>query len=409
MEKIITKIKEGIKMTPIARPLYLKRVESMINTEFIKIITGVRRSGKSYLLLMIKDKLLEMGIKEEQIIYINFEDPAFFDLLTYKDLYKYLKEKVISDQKVYFLFDEIQEVEGWQKLINGLRIAFDSDIYITGSNASLLSGDLATYLTGRYVEIKMLPLTFKEYLHFKNLEQGDPSRYFNEYLEYGGFPSVVLQDNSQLKKDVLAGIYNSILLKDVAGRATIKNTEVLERIALFLLSNCGQLISINKIANTLRSAGFKVSNNTIENYINLLQSAFLFYKVPRYDIRGKEYLRGQGKYYAVDLGFIRSKLQRNNINRGSKIENLVFLELLSRGYEVFVGKYQDKEVDFVAQKDQEIKYIQVTDQIPKNSRESDNLLHLPNAYQKIIITNNWDDVGNIDGIDVIHIIDFLTE
>lgn len=269
---------------------------------------------------------------------------------------------------------------------------------------------MATYLTGQYVEIKMLPLTFKEFLHFKKLENTDPARHLSEYLEYGGFPSAVLQTNSQLKRDVLSGTYNSILLRVVAGRATIKNTEVLERIALYLLSNTGQLISINKIANTLRSSGLKVSNNTIENYLELLHNAFLFYKVPRFDIREKEYLRGQGKYYVVDLGFIRSQLQRKNINRGSKIENLVYLELLSRGYEVFVGKYNDKEIDFVAQKDTDVKYIQVTDHIPENStRESDNFLHLPTGYQKIIITNNWDDVGNIDGISVIHIIDFLTK
>ncbi|MBS5831973.1 MAG: ATP-binding protein [Lactobacillus jensenii] len=310
----------------------------------------------------------------------------------------------------YFFFDEIQEVHEWQKLINGLRVAFDSDIYITGSNASLLSGELASYLTGRYVQIPVLPLTFREYLKFKNYEQDDPARHFNDYLEYGGFPSVVLQDNNQLKRDVLSGIYNSILLRDVAGRATIKNTEVLERVGLFLLGNAGQLISINKIANTLRSSGFKISNNTIEAYLNLLQDAFLFYKVPRYDIRGKELLKGQGKFYAVDLGFVRSQLRRERINRGSKIENLVYLELLSRDYEVFVGKYDTKEIDFVAKNDSDTLYIQVTNQIPQNNtRETDNFLHLPTGYRKIIITNNWDDVGVIDGIEVVHITDFLTK
>lgn len=377
-------------MKPILRPLYLKRIEPMINTEFIKVITGVRRSGKSYLLLMIKDKLLNMGISEDQIIYLNFENPRNFEILSYTKLFEYLEERVPQNKKVYFLFDEIQEVKNWQRLINGLRVAYDSDIYVTGSNASLLSGELATYLTGRYVEIKVLPLTFKEFLHFKNLEDKDPSRYLNEYLEYGGFPSVVLQTNNQLKRDVLSGIYNSILLRDVASRANIKNTEALERVALFLLGNTGQLVSINKIANTLRSSGFSISNNTIENYINLLQDAFLFYKVPRYDIRGKEYLSGQGKYYMVDLGFIRSQLQRTNTNRGSKIENLVFLDLLSRNYEVFVGKFDTKEIDFVAQNDKETIYVQVTDHIPEdNDREVSNFLHLPSAYRKIIVTNNW--------------------
>ncbi|KRL63415.1 ATP-binding protein [Lactobacillus psittaci] len=397
-------------MEPILRPLYLKRIEPMIDTEFIKVITGVRRSGKSYLLLMIRDQLLKRGISEMQIIYLNFENPEYFDLLDYRKLYEYLKKKVDKSKKTYFFFDEIQEVHEWQKLINGLRVAFDSDIYITGSNASLLSGELASYLTGRYVQIPVLPLTFREYLKFKNYEQDDPARHFNDYLEYGGFPSVVLQDNNQLKRDVLSGIYNSILLRDVAGRATIKNTEVLERVGLFLLGNAGQLISINKIANTLRSSGFKISNNTIEAYLNLLQDAFLFYKVPRYDIRGKELLKGQGKFYAVDLGFVRSQLRRERINRGSKIENLVYLELLSRGYEVFVGKYDTKEIDFVAKNDSDTLYIQVTDQIPQNNtRETDNFLHLPTGYRKIIITNNWDDVGVIDGIEVVHITDFLTK
>lgn len=382
----------------------------MIDTEFIKVITGVRRSGKSYLLLMIRDQLLKRGISEKQIIYLNFENPEYFDLLDYRKLYEYLKKKVDKSKKTYFFFDEIQEVHEWQKLINGLRVAFDSDIYITGSNASLLSGELASYLTGRYVQIPVLPLTFREYLKFKNYEQDDPARHFNDYLEYGGFPSVVLQDNNQLKRDVLSGIYNSILLRDVAGRATIKNTEVLERVGLFLLGNAGQLISINKIANTLRSSGFKISNNTIEAYLNLLQDAFLFYKVPRYDIRGKELLKGQGKFYAVDLGFVRSQLRRERINRGSKIENLVYLELLSRDYEVFVGKYDTKEIDFVAKNDSDTLYIQVTNQIPQNNtRETDNFLHLPTGYRKIIITNNWDDVGVIDGIEVVHITDFLTK
>lgn len=397
-------------MEPILRPLYLKRIEPMIDTEFIKVITGVRRSGKSYLLLMIRDQLLKRGISEKQIIYLNFENPEYFDLLDYRKLYEYLKKKVDKSKKTYFFFDEIQEVHEWQKLINGLRVAFDSDIYITGSNASLLSGELASYLTGRYVQIPVLPLTFREYLKFKNYEQDDPARHFNDYLEYGGFPSVVLQDNNQLKRDVLSGIYNSILLRDVAGRATIKNTEVLERVGLFLLGNAGQLISINKIANTLRSSGFKISNNTIEAYLNLLQDAFLFYKVPRYDIRGKELLKGQGKFYAVDLGFVRSQLRKERINRGSKIENLVYLELLSRDYEVFVGKYDTKEIDFVAKNDSDTLYIQVTNQIPQNNtRETDNFLHLPTGYRKIIITNNWDDVGVIDGIEVVHITDFLTK
>lgn len=397
-------------MEVIQRPLYMKRILSMMDKEFIKIITGVRRAGKSYILLMIKDELLRRGINEQQIIYLNFENPEYFDILSFDKLYQYIKEKVPqNNKKVYFLFDEIQEVTEWQKLVNGLRVAYDSDIYITGSNASILSGELATYLTGRYVEIKVQPLTLNEYLKFKNYDDS-AERHFDDYLEYGGFPAVVLQTNNQLKNDVLKGIFNSVLLRDVTQRATIKNPEALERIALFLLSNIGQLVSVNRVANTLRSSGLKVSNNTIEGYLKLLEEAYLFYKVPRYDIRGKEYLRGQGKYYVVDLGFVRSQLRRNGMNRGSMIENLVFLKLLSEGYEVFVGKYDRKEIDFVATNSDETVYLQVTDHVPDNSkRETNNLLHLPTGYRKILITNSWNDVGEIDGIPVIHLIDFLTK
>jgi len=394
----------------IQREQYIQKLIPTIDIEFVKIITGVRRSGKSFLLMMIKDLLISRGIKEGQIFYLNFEHPDYYHLQNSETLYEHLKEQVNTNEKVYFLFDEIQEVLNWQKLINGLRVAFNSDIYLTGSNASLLSGEMATYLTGRYIEIKVLPLSFEEYLTFKSYEKYQSERYFRDYLELGGFPSVVLQNDVQLKKDVLNGIYNSILFRDVAGRAIVKEPELLERIAIFLLDNIGQLVSTNKIANTIRSTGRKVSNNTIENYLSLLENSFLFYKVQRYDIRGKEYLANQAKYYVVDLGFILSQVKKVNSNRGSRIENLIFLELIRRGYDVFVGKYDTKEIDFVAMKYSETLYIQVTDHIPEaSSRETDNLLHLPTGHQKLLITNNWSDVGHYEGIPIVHINDFLLE
>jgi len=394
----------------IRREHYIEKLTPTIDTEFVKIITGVRRSGKSFLLMMIKEMLISRGVKESQIFHLNFEHPDHYHLQNSEALYNHLKEQVHSQEKVYFLFDEIQEVLDWQKLINGLRVAFNSDIYLTGSNASLLSGEMATYLTGRYIEIKVLPLSFEEYLIFKSYDKHQSERYFRDYLEHGGFPSVVLQSDVQLKKDVLSGIYNSILFRDVAGRATVKEPELLERIAIFLLDNVGQLISTNKIANTIRSTGRKVSNNTIENYLSLLENSFLFYKVRRYDIRGKEYLSNQAKYYVVDLGFILSQVKKINSNRGSRIENLVFLELIRRGYDVFVGKYEAKEIDFVAMKHDETLYIQVTEHIPEASnRETDNLLHLPTGHKKLLITNNWSDVGYYEGIPIVHVNDFLLE
>jgi len=357
---------------------------------------------------MIKELLIAKGVNAHQIIYLNFEHPDNYNLQTSATLDAHLQKITKLGQKSYFLFDEIQEVNGWQQLVNGLRVAFLCDIYLTGSNASLLSGELATYLTGRYVEVKVLPLSFEEYLRFKGYEKHQGERYFKEYLTYGGFPSVVLQDDAQLKKDVLDGIYNSVLFRDVAGRTIIKEPELLERIAIFLLDNVGQLVTTNKIANTLRLSGRKVSNNTVEGYLALLESAFLFYKVRKYDIRGKVCLANQAKYYTVDLGFVLSQAKKIASNRGSQIENLVFLELLRRGYDVFVGKYGAKEVDFVAMKFEGTLYVQVAEQIPqRNNRKTDNLLHLPTGHKKLVITTSWDDVGEHEGIPIIHIADFL--
>lgn len=380
----------------------------MIDTEFIKVITGVRRSGKSYLLLMLKDYLTQHDISDSQIVYLNFEYPQYHKLLNYDALFEYLEPKVNSSKKTYLLFDEIQEVKDWQKLINGLRAAYDVDIYITGSNASLLSGELATYLTGRYIEIKMMPLSFDEYLKFKQIDNEQEDSSFADYLKYGGFPSVVLQNNAQLKMDVLAGIYDSVLLRDVDQRANIRNRALLTNISDYLLSNVGQLTNPTKIANTLKSKGLKVNRNTIETYLSLLEDAFLFYKAPRYDIRGKEYLDGAAKYYVVDLGFIDSQLHKSNTNMGARIENLVYLSLLEQGYNVFVGQYEGKEIDFVATNLEKTIYVQVTDHIPENStRETDNLLHIPTGYQRIVVTNRKFDEGIIDGIPIIYITDFL--
>lgn len=391
----------------IIRDIYLNKIKSMIDTEFVKVITGVRRSGKSFLLKMIEMYIKEQSDSSKQVVYLNFEHPDNFDKLQMKTLYDYLKENVDTKKKVYFMFDEIQEVENWQKLVNGLRVAFDCDIYIIGSNASLLSGEMATYLTGRYIEIKVLPLSFNEFLKFNDEDINLMSKY-DLFFDYGGFPSVVLQEDKQLKLDVLNGIYNSILLKDVATRAIVKEPEALIRIALFLLDNVGQKVNTNKIANTLRSNGRKISNNTVENYLKLLEDSYLFYKVRRFDIKGKEYLSTKAKYYTVDLGLITSQLKKINSNYGSRLENLVYLELIRRGYDVFTADYEGKEIDFVATNNQETLYIQVTAQMPKESnRELGNLINLPTGHKKMLITGSYEDVGEIEGIKIIHIIDFL--
>ncbi len=285
----------------------------------------------------------------------------------YESLYEYIKSNVSKEEKVYFLFDEIQEVKEWQKLVNGLRIAYDCDIYITGSNATLLSGELATYLTGRYVEIKIYPFGFSEIIEFKELDSGKEIQLaFNEYLKFGGFPSVVKLDDDLLKQEVLKGIYDSVILKDVTLRSNIENVDLLLRISLFLMDNIGNPTSINNVANYIRNQGYKTSNERVDSYLKLLEEAFIFYKAQRYDIRGKERLKTLGKYYVVDLGLRNAMLQRTTTNRGSQLENLVYLKLINDGYNVFVGKYDRYEIDFVCFKEDKTKYIQVAYELPKN-------------------------------------------
>ncbi|MFT4245275.1 MAG: ATP-binding protein [Micrococcaceae bacterium] len=395
-------------MEIIARPHYIKELESWIDTDFIKVLTGVRRCGKSYLLLSLKKILLNRGVPKQNIISLNFESPNTFKYHDSMTLYEYLTTIVPKEGKVYFLFDEIQEVHEWERLINGLRVEFDSDIYVTGSNSRLLSGELATYLTGRYVEIKVYPLSFKEYLVFKNQKRTATDLMYPNYAEYGGFPGAVLQPNDQQKLTVLSGIWDSILLKDVARRGNVKDIDLLERVALFLLDNIGNSVSTKKIADYITSSGRKVSPNTIESYVSLLETSFLFYKTHRYDIRGKERLKLQAKFYVVDQGFVISELKQSGSNKGHLLENLVYLELLHHGFEVFVGKYNDKEIDFIARKHKETYYIQVTEQLPENdTRETDNLINLPTGYRKLIVTGDKRDVGFTDGIPIIHIQNFL--
>lgn len=394
----------------LVRDDYLNKLIAYKDTEFIKVITGIRRSGKSTLLHLYKN-YLEEKVNENSIFLLNFEHPDTFEIQTHDKLYAYLKNLVPQNTKVYFLFDEIQEVAGWQKLVNGLRVAYDCDIYITGSNATLLSGELATYLSGRYVEIKVYPFSFLEIVKFKKLEnEKDIQLAFNEYMKYGGFPSVVNLDNDLLKKDVLKGIYNSVILKDVSLRGSIQDVDLLLRIALFLMDNIGSPISINNIVNYIKNQGFKASFERVDRYLGLLEDAFIFYKVQRYDIRGRERLKTLGKYYIVDPGLRNTMLQRDSANRGAQLENIVYLKLKSMGYDVFVGKYNNVEVDFVCFKNDMVKYVQVAYEIPQNqNRETRNLLFIKENYEKLIITMNYLDVGVVDGIQVVHVIDFLLD
>lgn len=391
------------------RRFYLDQILKYKDTEFIKVITGVRRSGKTYLLNSFKTELLTAGIEEKNIFSISFESYAKREYRKSEKLYDLILEQMPSDERVYFIFDEIQMLENWQDVINSLRIDFDSDIYVTGSNAAILSGELATLLSGRYVQIEVLPLSFKEYLEFKESDLSIEERFF-EYLEEGGFPAPLKMQDHHTKSMVMSDLFNTILYKDIAMRAKLTNEEVLVRVVDYLLDNIGNTISANKISNVMKNEKINVSTHTVDKILSYLESAYLFYRAARYDIRGKERLKTLGKYFVVDTGLRNNRLTKTyHDNMGSQIENVVYLELKRRGYQIFVGKYDDYEIDFIAYKKDDIKYYQVTRQMPEGTREEDNLLRIPTNYEKTIITGNRMDVGNIAGIKIQYITDFLLE
>lgn len=393
------------------RNRYLNQLKQFKDRDFIKVITGVRRSGKSVLLMQYRDYLISEGISLENIIYINLEA---FEFLNVKDEVKlselFLNRIKNKSQKYYLLIDEIQWVDGWQKVINGLRVSFNCDIVITGSNAKLLSGELATLLSGRYVEIVVYPFSFKEFLESKNIaiESRKVDLMYKEYEQYGGFPSVVYSDET-IKITILSGIYDSIILNDIADRGLIRDTFSLKRVVSFLADNVGQMINSNKIANILKSEKLSISNHTVNRYLELLQEAYLFYEAKSYDIRGKNYLKQNSKYFMIDNGLRNEAVSFQGGNFGNRLENLVYIELLRRGYEVSIARIDDKEIDFIARKPDTTIYYQVTHQIPSNTHETDNLLLLKNNYQKVLITGRYEDVTDIDGIRVVYVVDWLLE
>ena len=396
----------------IIREKYLNKMIMLKDTEFIKVITGLRRSGKSTLMLMYKDYLLNNQVKEDNIIYINFESAMYDDIKNYKDLYQFIKEKIKKD-KVYLLLDEVQNVESWEKAINSFKVDFDIDIYITGSNAYLLSSELSTLLSGRYIEIKMYPLSFKEFLIFNNYDTINIEDKFNEYLKYGGLPAITLiKNNDELVLSYLNDINNSIVKKDIIDRNNLKNTTLLENIIKYLANNIGSPISSTKISNYLNSNKITPNCNhqTIDNYLNMLEESYIIYKADRTDIKDKSVLKTLGKYYISDTGIRNIILGFRNINEGHLLENVVYLELLRRGYKVSIGKNYEYEVDFVAENPNEIIYLQVSLSISDEKvrdREIRSLENIKDNYEKIILTMDKTINQDFNGIKVTNIIDWL--
>lgn len=398
----------------VIRKQYLNRLIEAKDTEFIKVITGVRRSGKSTLLLMFKDHLLNNNVKEENIIHINFESARYDEIKNYKDLYNYVKSK-LSKGKNYILLDEVQNIDSWEKAVNSINVDFNVDIYITGSNAYLLSSELATLLSGRYIEIKMYPLSFKEFLEFNNYDMTKIEDKFNEYLKYGGLPAIThIKDKPDLIMTYLNDIYNTIVKKDVLERNKINDIALLENIIRYISSNIGSQISANKISDYLNSNKIveKSNHQTVDNYLKMLENAFIVYKAERSDIKSKNILKTLGKYYIADTGLRNIILGFRNIDEGHLLENVIYLELLRRGYKVSIGKTLDYEVDFVAENVNEIKYYQVSQTIKDEKvkmRELRSLKSISDNYEKTILTMDKTINNDYNGIKVVNIIDFLLE
>jgi predicted AAA+ superfamily ATPase len=404
-------------MQLIKRESYLKRLREFKDTEFIKIITGLRRVGKSSLLELFEEELLAEGIPEANIIALNFDSLQHTDLLDYKSLYAYVQKHKAAKGKMYIFLDEIQEVQEWQRAINSFKIDFDCDIYLTGSNAWLFSSQLSTLLAGRYVEIKLLPLSFSEFLLFNTLPKSmSDEEKFRYYLSFGGMPSLrELKFNRPRITEALEGIYATVILKDVLARKKITEHATLRKIVTFLADNVGNITSTNSLSKVLVNEGdirrgAKPALKTLHEYLQALLDAFVFYRVERFDVKGKQILKTLQKYYIVDLGIRNMLLGERDFDYGHILENVVYFELLHRGYKIFIGKIGDKEIDFLVETPTDKKYIQVTETIrgeAARQRELAPLLALKDNYEKIILTMDRPLGNSYQGIKIINLIDWL--
>ena len=426
------------------RDLYLNRMIAFQDTEMIKVITGIRRCGKSSLMKLMAQHLRENGVTQQQILEMNFESMRFPDLDA-RGLYEYVEARILPNQRMYLFFDEVQKITGWENAVNAFRVDFDCDIYITGSNAYLLSSELSTYLSGRYIEIKMLPLSFKEFLDFhgytvtkKKSPSGtmkrritdrdgdiyDERELLNEYSRFGGMPMLAdIGLETERVTAALDGIYSAAIVNDVLerekrkGQRTITDPLLLRKIIMFLADNVGNNVSATSIGNTLANEGLLEEKDrkipavhTIQSYIEALLEAYVFYEIKRFDIKGREYLRTLGKYYIVDTGLRNYLLGYRDGDTGHVLENMIYFELLRQGYDVAIGKVDNQEVDFIATKTDEKKYIQVTENMNSpetRERELAPLRKIRDHYEKLVIALDCDFTQTQDGIKVVHALDFL--
>ena len=393
----------------ILRPDYIKAIEPYIDTPLVKILSGVRRCGKSTILEMIQNELKNRGIEKERIISKRYTEMDVDENYTSKEMYAELKNLIANKGRCYLFIDEPQEVDNWEKVVNSLFESEDVDIYITGSNSKLMSSEISTYLTGRYVSINCYTLSFKEYLNFKGKTEADAKDMFEEYLQFGGFPIIGISNfDTRSAYQVVEGIYSAVITRDISKRHRIRNKDLFDRVVKYIIENVGKTFSANTIVKFLKNEKRSLSVESIYNYIKWLSEAFIIYPCQRYDLQGKSVLKTQEKYYLSDISIKYSKMGFNKQMTSAMLENIVYLELKRRGYDVYIGKNDTKEIDFVAIRRDEKIYVQVCVELPTESnRETDNLMDIKDHYHKYVVCMDYLAIGNENGIEIVHIADFL--
>ena len=393
----------------IIRQHYLNMLKIYRDVPLVKILAGIRRCGKSTILEMLRDDLLKSGIDADHIISMRYTSEDYDDGMTDKDMYQGIKERMTGDGRYYLLLDEVQEIAGWEKAVNSLLENADTDIYVTGSNSKLMASEISTYLTGRYVSIPVYTLSFSEYLEFKKSDSRPQKELLNEYLRMGGFPIVALGNfDERSSYQIVEGIYNSVINNDITKRHHVTNFDLFNRVVKYIVENVGKTFSANAIAKFLKSEGRSLSVEAVYNYLNWLEKAFVIYRCQRYDLQGKSVLKTQEKFYLADASLKYCMMGFNPKSLAAMLENIVYFELRRRGYEVYIGKNETKEIDFVAVRRDERIYVQVCRSLPEEAdRETVNLLEIKDHYPKYVVTLDEFASGNINGVKIVHLADFL--
>ena len=393
----------------IIRSNYMNTLRTYRDAPIVKILAGIRRCGKSTILDMLRDDLLESGVASDHIISMRYTSEDFDDGMTDKDMYNGIKVKMTDKGRYYLLLDEVQEVEGWEKAVNSLLENANTDIYVTGSNSKLMAGEISTYLTGRYISIPVYTLSFAEYLEFKKTDSRSPKELLNEYLRLGGFPIVALGSfDERSSYQIVEGIYNSVVTNDITKRHNITNFDLFNRCVKYIVENVGKTFSANAIVKFLKSEGRSLSVEAVYNYLSWLEKAFVVYRCQRYDLQGKSVLKTQEKFYLADASLKYCIMGFNPKSIAAMLENVVYFELRRRDYEVYIGKKETKEIDFVAVHRDERIYVQVCRKLPEESdREIANLLAIKDHYSKYVVTLDELAAGNVNGVKIVHLVDFL--